>query len=100
MSSRTEELETLIQNSSPQYLAQKFFELETMVNTLQAQVDALMLEYCPDEMTDDQVRNWGKHQVPEAALDRINLLCSQANYENNELAFSINMVQAAIKGGD
>jgi hypothetical protein len=35
---------------------------------LEAQVDALMLEYCPDEMTDDQVRNWGKHQVPEAAI--------------------------------
>jgi len=38
------------------------------IKRLQAQVDTLMLEYCPDEMTDDQVRNWGKHQVPEAAI--------------------------------
>jgi hypothetical protein len=36
----------------------------------------------------------------QAQVDRINLLCSQANYENNELAFSINMVKAAIKGED
>lgn len=30
----------------------------------QAQIDALMLEYCPDEMTPEQIRNWGDHQVP------------------------------------
>lgn len=28
----------------------------------QAKIDALMLEYCPDEMTHEQVENWGKHQ--------------------------------------
>ena len=30
---------------------------------LQAKIDALMLEYCPDEMTEEQMDNWGKHQV-------------------------------------
>jgi hypothetical protein len=30
----------------------------------QAKIDALMLEYCPDEMTEDQVANWERHQVP------------------------------------
>ena len=29
----------------------------------QAKIDALMFEYWPDEMTDEQVAEWGKHQV-------------------------------------
>ena len=29
----------------------------------QAKIDSLMLEYCPDEMTQDQMDNWEKHQV-------------------------------------
>ena len=33
-------------------------------DALQAKVDALMLEYCPDEMTPEQVEEWAKHQVP------------------------------------
>lgn len=32
-------------------------------DTLQARIDALMLEHCPDEMTDDQRTNWARHQV-------------------------------------
>jgi len=28
----------------------------------QARIDALMLEYCPDEMTEAQKENWAKHQ--------------------------------------
>ena len=35
---------------------------------LQAKIDSLMLEYCEDEMTKEQMDNWGNHQraVPEA----------------------------------
>jgi hypothetical protein len=29
---------------------------------LQAKLDALMLEYCPDEMTPEQIENWQRHQ--------------------------------------
>lgn len=29
---------------------------------LQAQIDRLMLEYCPDEMTSEQMANWIAHQ--------------------------------------
>lgn len=28
----------------------------------QAQIDRLMLEYCPNEMTEEQLEEWGKHQ--------------------------------------
>lgn len=29
---------------------------------LQAQVDALMLEFCPEDMTPEQIARWGRHQ--------------------------------------
>lgn len=38
-------------------------ELVAARDNLQAKVDALMLKYCPDEMTQAQVRNWEAHQV-------------------------------------
>ena len=37
----------------------------------QAKIDSLMLEYCQDEMTPEQIDNWGKHQ--KAASDQTNL---------------------------
>jgi len=30
----------------------------------QARIDALMFEYCPEEMTEEQVNEWKKHQQP------------------------------------
>jgi hypothetical protein len=30
----------------------------------EARVDALMLEYCPDEMEDEQRAEWARNQVP------------------------------------
>lgn len=32
------------------------------IASMQAKIDALMLEYCPDEMTKEQMDNWEKHQ--------------------------------------
>ena len=34
------------------------------VSALQARIDRLMLEHCPDEMTPEQKANWKKHQAP------------------------------------
>jgi hypothetical protein len=36
--------------------------LEAERDNLQATIDELMLEYCPDDMTDEQLENWGNHQ--------------------------------------
>jgi hypothetical protein len=33
-------------------------------DTQQATIDRLMLEYCPDEMSSEQVNEWANHQVP------------------------------------
>ena len=38
-------------------------ELERQNAELQSQIDELMLEYCPEEMTKEQLDEWGKHQV-------------------------------------
>jgi hypothetical protein len=40
--------------------------LERSLRDALARIDALMLEYCPDEMTPEQVNEWGKHQRAEA----------------------------------
>jgi len=36
--------------------------LHRRVEEQQAKIDALMLEWCPDEMTPEQMENWGKRQ--------------------------------------
>jgi len=35
------------------------------INLLQAKIDMLMIEFCPEEMTQEQKHNWASHQVPE-----------------------------------
>lgn len=37
--------------------------LKRKVDALQAELDALMLEYCPDEMSVDQIQEWIDNQV-------------------------------------
>ena len=44
---------------------------ECRAERLQAKVDALMLEYCPDEMTPEQLAEWEKHQAEVAILSAI-----------------------------
>ncbi len=39
-------------------------ERNRAVMALQCKLDALMLEYCPDEMTDDQEAEWARRQQP------------------------------------
>lgn len=39
-------------------------ELERVVSSVRARIDALKLKYCPDEMTPEQVAEWVRHQRP------------------------------------
>lgn len=39
-------------------------ELKRQLDAKQAKIDELMLEYCPNEVTDDQWEEYSKHQVP------------------------------------
>ena len=49
-------------------------ECRSRIAALQAKIDSLMLEYCPGEMTPEQIENWGRHQKAvsletDAAID-------------------------------
>lgn len=41
---------------------EKIERLERELSDKKARIDALMLEHCPDEVTGEQVEEWGKHQ--------------------------------------
>ena len=41
-------------------------ELQAKLDAKQFEIDSLMLEYCPDEMTKEQMDSWGKYQVSTA----------------------------------
>lgn len=40
------------------------FRIAAKADALQARIDELMLEFCPDEMTEAQKANWARHQRP------------------------------------
>lgn len=39
-------------------------EYKSIAESNQSKIDELMLEYCPDEMTAEQLEEWAKHQQP------------------------------------
>lgn len=53
--------------------------LKSALESKQAKIDALMLEFCPGEMPAAQVENWAKHQRPvdENTRDAINSAASE-----------------------
>lgn len=48
-------------------------EQSKQIEALQARIDELMLEYCPDEMTQEQTQKWAKHQAiaPEHSIEAL-----------------------------
>jgi hypothetical protein len=49
---------------------------------LQAKLDRVMLEYCPDEMTAEQIAEWGKNQVPVSAAEQMALEAALQESDN------------------
>lgn len=50
----------------------------------QAQIDALMLEYCPTEMMQEQLENWATHQqVADAAILAEQVPCDSIEKEKS-----------------
>ena len=58
---------------------------------LQAKIDALMLEYCPEDMTPEQIENWNRHQ--RAATPE-----EEANIERALLAATLSDAPASDAG--
>ena len=44
-------------------LQHELAEAKAKLEAAQAKIDALMLEYCPDEMSEEQRAEWARHQV-------------------------------------
>jgi hypothetical protein len=55
-------LSTFIDGAGVEHVPREHANLR--LASLQARIDALMLEYCPDEMADEQRAEWARHQVP------------------------------------
>lgn len=44
-------------------------DLDRESESRQSKIDSLMFEFCPDEMTKEQVENWEKHQVVSEIIE-------------------------------
>lgn len=49
-------------NEREHWAAREIEHLRDQLATAQARIDELMLEYCPDEMTEEQLAEYAKHQ--------------------------------------
>jgi hypothetical protein len=56
-----EQLAALHQDASSKWA---FLEWRTRAEKAEAKIDALMFEYCPIEMSLEQIMEWKKHQRP------------------------------------
>jgi len=52
-------------------LIRRLEELQEVNDAKQAHIDELMLEYCPDEMSKEQLDEWAKHQSVSKGDDDI-----------------------------
>ena len=50
--------------TDPNSLYEEIESLRQQLAAKQSEVDALMLEYCPSEMSQEQLDNWAAHQRP------------------------------------
>lgn len=41
-----------------------FLSRSPEIEALQAKIDSLMLEFCPEDMSQNQINEWAKHQKP------------------------------------
>jgi len=73
-------------------------ECKAAVGLLQAKIDMLMLEYCPDEMTEDQMEEYSKHQVKSElelfTKKQLDKAVCDAFPKDNEIALLVNELTA------
>jgi hypothetical protein len=67
-----------------QSISDKLAEVEKQRDELQAKVDSLMLEYCPEEMTPEQIENWGKHQVIGEGVSSMETYIRRCELQNSQ----------------
>ena len=65
-------------------LEEQVHDLQQIVEQQQAQIDELMLEFCPEKMTEKQKDNWAKHQVPADPQPSIKDISGYEKITSNE----------------
>ncbi len=65
-------------------LEEQVHELQQIVEQQQAQIDELMLEFCPEKMSEKQKENWAKHQVPADSQPTIKDLSGYEKITSND----------------
>lgn len=58
-------------NSQSEELEGIYEKHQIEIEALQARIDELMLEYCPEDMTKEQIENWKAHQKPVEAVAKL-----------------------------
>lgn len=53
--------------------------MQNLADRMQASIDLLMLEHCPEEMTEEQLENWELHQIP-VSKDQYNDVCRKLGF--------------------
>ena len=62
----------------------EYNQLKAELASKQAKIDQLMLEYCPEEMDQEQKENWAKHQVPADPQPSVKDLSGYERITSNE----------------
>ena len=62
----------------------EYKQLKSDLASNQAKIDELMLEFCPERMTEAQKENWVKHQVPADPQPSIKDLSGYERITSNE----------------
>lgn len=62
---------------------------DRIVAALQSRIDALMLEYCPEDMTPEQVKTWVEHQVAEGETPRTDSAVVELELKNGTPCASV-----------
>lgn len=65
-------------------------ELVRKNNHLQFLLDSVMIEYCPDQMTEEQMKNWSKHQK---VVDTANPEYYKSDTYKNNVKFSVDTIK-------
>lgn len=63
---------------------------------LQFLLDSVMIEYCPDEMTEEQMENWSKHQKKvdiTTSVDTSNPEYYKSDTYKNNIKYSVDMIK-------
>ena len=53
--------------------------MQQLAAHMQADIDQLMLKYCPEEMTEEQLNNWEKCQAP-VSEEQYNDVCRKLGF--------------------